>query len=109
MSSGGPTGASGLPRTAPLPDVIDFANRLMIGNMNVTLDITLTANAATTTVTDARIGYTSHLNPQPLTAHAAAEIGNGTMYVSSFNSGSAVLAHANNAQTDRTFRLLIIG
>lgn len=84
-------------------------NDLLQGRINCTLDVTLTANAASTTVTDARISASSFLFWMPRTANAAAEIGNGTLYVSARTNGSATLAHANNAQTDRDFTLLIIG
>jgi len=82
-------------------------NRHNIGKFNVTLDVTLTANAGTTTVTDARISADCALVLSPKTTNAAAAI--GTTYVSSQTSGSAVLTHANNAQTDKTFRLAILG
>jgi hypothetical protein len=39
----------------------------------------------------------------PTTANAAAEIGNGTIYVSSRGKQTATITHANNSQTDRTF------
>jgi hypothetical protein len=65
--------------------------------------ITLTANSATSTLTDNRITTNSHIGFMPTTSNAAAEIGNGTMYVSSRSTGSATITHANNAQTDRTF------
>lgn len=89
--------------------VTEWARSVLIGKVNVTLDVTLVANAASTTVTDARIGYYSAILFSPLSADAAAEIGNGTLYVSSQQSGQAVLTHANNAQTDRNFRLAILG
>lgn len=82
-------------------------NRLNSGKMNVTLDVTLTANAGTTTVTDARISDVCALILVPKTANAVAAL--ATTYPSSQSSGSAVLTHTNDAQTDKTFRLAIIG
>ena len=82
-------------------------NRHNTGKFNVTLDVTLTANAASTTITDARISADCALVLSPKTSNAAAAI--GTTYVSSQTSGSAVLTHANNAQTDKTFRIAILG
>lgn len=84
-------------------------NDLLQGRLNCTLDVTLTANAASTTVTDARLSASSFIGVMPRTANAAAEIGAGTLYVSARANGSATLAHANNAQTDREYTLLIIG
>ena len=84
-------------------------NRALAGKLNATLDVTLAANQAATAVTDARLSASSFLGFCPLTANAAAEIGNGTLYVSAQGKGTATLAHANTAQTDRNFRLLVIG
>jgi len=45
----------------------------------------------------------------PMTANAAAEFGNGTLYVAARVKGAFTLAHANNAQADRTFGYVLIG
>lgn len=93
-----------------LRDTREVGNGIMRGKMNVTLDVTLAPNAASTTVNDARIGGGSYIGlNMPLTANAAAERGNGTVYVSSRGNQVAVIAHANSAQTDRKFRVAIIG
>lgn len=86
-------------------------NQALSGKMNAFIDATLTANAASTTLTDARIGYYSTITWMPMTANASAEVGAGTIYITQANmqSGSVVITHANNAQTDRTFRFQIIG
>lgn len=83
------------------------SNLALGGKLNAVTQITLTANSATTTVTDARIGASTFFGFQPLTADAAAALGG--LYVSSQANGTATLAHANNAQSDRTFRVLLIG
>lgn len=71
--------------------------------------VTLTASVASTTLTNPLIRFDSPILLQPTTANAAAEIGAGTMYISETGrvNGSAVIVHANNAQTDRTFRLFV--
>lgn len=97
----------GLPRTAALSIVIDFVNQLMLGRLNAGIDVTLTDGAATTTLTDPRLGPNSFIGLMPTTAHAATEL--ATLYVTDRTKGAATLHHANNAQTDRTFRALIIG
>jgi hypothetical protein len=71
--------------------------------------ITLTISVASTTLTDPNIGPQSFIGFMPTTANAAAEIGNGTMYVSSRTQGSATITHANNAQADRTFAYVVLG
>lgn len=66
--------------------------------------VTLTANAATTTLTDVRLTASSVITLMPTTANASAEIGAGTIYIGTTAIGSATITHANNAQADRTFR-----
>lgn len=88
-------------------------NGLLQGKMNAVTTVTLTANSATTTLTDDRITPKSFIGFMPETANAAAALAN--LYVSNRMStngtviGNATLTHANNAQTDRTFTVLIIG
>jgi hypothetical protein len=66
--------------------------------------VTLTASAASTTVTSEYVTGDCHVSLTPTTANAAAEIGNGTLYVSARTNGASFqLTHANSAQTDRTF------
>jgi hypothetical protein len=74
-------------------------------------EVTLTANAASTTITDIRVSPQSVLSWHPRTANAAAELANGTMYVTDANlaNGSYTITHANNPQVDRVFRVAIIG
>jgi len=101
----------GLPGSSPLEVVIQYVNRLMLGRLNAFIDFTLTANVGTSTLQDPRIGANTTLEWMPKTANAAAEIGAGTIYndPATNTKGSAIIHHANNAQTDRSFRILIIG
>jgi hypothetical protein len=101
------TDLAGVP--AFLRAVKSVVNLILQGKLNATLDVTLTANQATTAVNDPRLSGSSGLYFMPQTANAAAEIGNGTLYVSARGSQSATLTHANNAQADRTYTMLIIG
>ena len=89
--------------------IADVLASAMQGRTNNTTEMTLTANAATTTLTDARLTVQSVVTTVPLTANAAAEKGNGTLYISARNNGSVTFAHANNAQTDRTYAVSIHG
>ena len=80
------------------------------GRLNAAGTVTLTANQTTTTVTDQRIGQDTYVGLTPETANAAAEVGGGTLYVSGRTAGTSfTLTHANNAQTDRDFRYVLIG
>ena len=89
--------------------VIDTLNQVILGNLNNTATITLTANAASTTVTNSRVAAGTFFSFMPTTANAAADLAAGTMYVSSRTKGSFVITHANNAQADRTFTYSHIG
>jgi len=85
--------------------------RMMQGKTNNTGTVTLTASAATTTITDATIGYASAVIFIPVTSNAAAEIKNGTLYYAntSRKNGQLTVNHANNSQTDRDFQYVVVG
>ena len=109
------------PNAQPVPEFLvddkehrrQIARRLNLvtqGKLNITLDVTLTANAASTSVVDPRIGFYSAVVPaMAMTSDAAAELASGSLYVDALNKGSCVVHHTNSAQTDRTIRFLIIG
>lgn len=80
-------------------------NNMLMGKLNSVLDVTLRANETTTTVIDVRISIDSYIGLQPLTSTARAS---GT-YVSLQGDQTLTLTHNNTADTDKTFRLLIIG
>ena len=82
-------------------------NSLLLGKTNNVSSITLTANSATTTITDPRLTYASFIGLTATTANAAVATAN--VYVSARGDGTATLTHTNNAQTDRTFAMLIVG
>lgn len=86
-------------------------NRTLSGKLNAITELTLTANAATTVLTDARLTSGSYISFDPMTANASTEKAAGTIYVLEANrrSGAFTVTHANNAQTDRKFKILIIG
>lgn len=92
-------------------DVADIITAMQRGRSNNVGTVTLTANSSSTTLTDARIAADSAVILVPTTANASAEIGAGTIFVSDTGrvNGSVVITHANNAQTDRTFRYSIVG
>lgn len=84
-------------------------NEVLQGRQNVALEATLTASVASTTIKDARLSEQSIVEFMPLTANAALEKAAGTLWVSAQLAGECTVTHANNAQTDRTFRILILG
>jgi hypothetical protein len=96
--------AGGTPR-----ETSQVVNNLLDGKSNNTGTFTCTASAATTAVTDFRAGKSSIILLMPQTANAAAEVGNGTIHVSTRAKQSFTVTHANNSQTDRTFGYVVIG
>ena len=86
-------------------------NQILDGRVNSNATVTLTANQATTTVTDFNVGSDSVVLFMPITANAAAAISAGTMYVSAIapRSNTFTITHANNAQTDRDFKYIVLG
>lgn len=83
--------------------------QLGAGRSNAVGTVTLTTSSATTTVTTANCAAGSTPILTPTTANAAAEIGNGTMYVSAVANNSFTITHANSATTNRTFLYAILG
>ena len=81
------------------------------GKLENVTEITLTANAATSTLSFKGLSPQSVVVFDPKTANAAAELYGGTMYVLTANRGNDTwtVTHANNAQVDRTFQVAVIG
>lgn len=96
---------------AYLRRLYDALRPLRMGKTENVGEVTLTANAASSTISDIRISKQSVISFLPRTANAAAELANGTMYILKANqtTGSAVVTHANNAQTDREFLYSVVG
>lgn len=99
-----------LPAAATNPrEISQVVNGVLDGKLNSTGTFTCTASATTTSVTDYRAGLDSVILLMPTTANAAAEMGGGTIYVSTRAKQSFTVTHASNTQTDRTFDYIIIG
>jgi len=107
-----------------LPDLISFAAQAQValkelskrlaehagtirqsteGQNVVTGTVTLTANAASTTVTKDEIPADGYAFLFPRTANAAAEFGAGSIYTATTTKGQFVITHANDANSDKTF------
>lgn len=89
-----------------MTQLVNVINNIMQGKMNITGDVTLTASAATTTVTDPRVSPNTAVDLMPTTANAATAKASAWIVV---GEGSFVIHHANNAQTDKTFRYTLLG
>jgi hypothetical protein len=97
---------------APYEDLGRYAlaiNEIMEGATNAFGTLTLTANAASTTVTDPNFRASQYVMLIPLTANAAAALATTYQNRTGLANGSFVLAHANNAQTDKTFAYMRFG
>jgi hypothetical protein len=92
-----------------LKKIVLAIQQLAAGRSNAVGTVTLTVSVATTTVTDGNCASGSVPILVPTTANAAAEVGNGTMYVSAVATGSFTITHANSATTLRTFLYALHG
>lgn len=85
-------------------------NQVLSGKQNNTIPgFTLDANASQTLLSDYRIGGSTVITFTAKTANAAAELGNGTLIYGDPVSGAVNIGHANNAQVDRIFDLVLHG
>lgn len=82
-------------------------NNILKGKTNNTGSVTLTANAASTTVTDPRVGYNSVVTLSPTTANAASAV--ATTYIATYGDGTFTITHVNDAQVDKTFKYIVTG
>ena len=82
-------------------------NEMLKGRANNVGEVTLTANATSTTISDIRIKLTMTAVLIPRTANAAAAMTN--VYISDVADGSITLTHSNTATVDRTFDYVIHG
>lgn len=89
--------------------IVCAIRELFEGRSNAVGTFTLTPSAASTVVSAPNCGTGSSVLLTPKTANAAAELGNGTMYIATVANGSFTVTHANNAQSDRTFMWAAFG
>jgi hypothetical protein len=82
---------------------------LFFGRCNAYGRFTCTTNAASTVVSAPNCGPDSEVMLQAVTANAAAEVGNGTIYISARGQGTFTVVHANSATASRTFAYRIVG
>jgi len=93
-----------------MDQVLRQVNLLGWGKIGSIMAVTLDANAASTTFTHPYIWASSTFLWAPTTANAAAElVANGPPVPSAILLGSVTVGHVNNAQTDRTFDVTILG
>jgi hypothetical protein len=100
-----PTQESNIPQW--MRRLAETVNNMIDGRGNARGTFTLTASAASSTLTDRRISAASHIALEPTTSNAA--VAKQTLYRSAVTTGSATFTHANNAQTDKTFTYQVYG
>lgn len=96
------------PTESRIREVVQYIQQLIDGRNNAGGSVTLTANAASTTISKTTINENAGFFAFPATANAAAELGAGTMHAA-VTAGLVTITHANSAQTDRTFHYVILG
>ena len=102
--------------TEPLPWLRLIAakvNQILRGKTNNVGEVTLTANAATSTIAVAigTFGDKTVFIFDPTTSTAATAFGSGAFYVStrSPDLGTYVITHPNTADANKTFRVAYVG
>jgi hypothetical protein len=92
-----------------LKKIVLALQQLAAGRSNAVGSVTLGTGSSTTTVTTANCAVGSTPILTAASVAAAAEVGNGTIYVSAVANGSFTIAHANSAAAGRTFLYAIVG
>jgi len=92
-----------------LKKIILAIQQLAAGRSNAIGTVTLATGSTTTVVSDNNCAVGTVPLFTPVTANAATEAGNGTMYVSAVTNGTFTITHANSATTGRTFLYALQG
>jgi hypothetical protein len=92
-----------------LKKIVLAIQQLAAGRSNAVGTVTLATGAASTVVSDNNCAVGSVPITVPMTTSAAAEVGNGTLFISAVTAGSFTITHANSATSGRTFLYALIG
>ena len=84
-------------------------NRTIGGKLNIVGEITLNDGSTSTDLVDKRITVFSVIRLMPLTANAAAVQGSIWFDATTQQNEFVTIKHSNSANTDMTFRYVIIG
>lgn len=89
----------------------DTVKPMRKGKIECVAELTLTPGATSTAFNYLGLSRQSVLVFDPLTANAATEKANGTLFVTLANRNKNIftITHANNAQADRSYLVAIIG
>ena len=97
------------PREQRLHFIVHAIRQLAEGRSNAAGQVTLAANATTTTVSNDAISASSSPQLTPASASAAAEWAVGTLYVSAVAKGAFTITHASSADTTRAVNWHAVG
>lgn len=89
--------------------IVQALRELVEGRHNASGRFILTPGVTTTVVAHPNCSLTCEPQFSARTANAAAEIGNGTIWISAIEQGGFTVRHANNAQADREFGYTVTG
>ncbi len=92
-----------------LKKIVLAIQQLAAGRSNAVGSVTLATGASSTMVATANCAAGSVPILVPASANAAAELGNGTIYVSGVANGSFTITHANSTTAGRTFLYAMVG
>lgn len=92
-----------------LQRIVDSLIQANQGRQNSVGDVTLTPNAATTTVNFPNCSKDCRVFLFQQTPHAAAAVTTTYILKANILQGAFVISHANDALTDKTFSFLCIG
>jgi len=84
----------------------EVINRVRVGKLANAGTVTLTASQTSTTITNHLINPDSTIVLIPTSEDAAGEVG---YWVSTYGDGTAIITHANDSRTTRSFKYLVFG
>ena len=88
--------------------IAEVVNNILNKRMDAGGEVTLSANVASTVVTDNRVTKNSVVVLSPTTANAAAALATTYIADGGYDTSGFTVTHENNTQTDRTFRYIIL-
>lgn len=110
MTTRSPANTRPLPNEGGSPrDIAQTVNNILKGKINAVFSITLASGAATTTVNNPLVTKNSAFLFSPQTAHAAAIAAPYVLQSNITEGASFVITHANDANSDKTFSVAILG
>lgn len=89
--------------------IVQAVRELFRGRSLAVGELTLTANATSTTVADPNCGEGSRISLHPRTANAAGALATTRITVANTTRGQFIVTHANTADVDKTFGYAIHG